>query len=620
MTTMPATPQYRRRLTKSLQRSLLLTLLSLAVIRSSAQAPSNNLCANAIMITCNSAVNGTTIASTNTGAPGTCVTSLNTAGGVWYKVVGWNGDMTVSLCNSSYDTKIGVFTGNCGSFSCVKGNDDDMGLGGAGVCGGGLASSTSWTATAGVIYHIYVTGFSSGTGNFELVVTCGDSNFPCPANGLTLEFQTDANASEVSWEIIPDGLTMFACRGSGLPDNAVITTNCCLPNGCYRLEVMDSAGDGMVNGGYILRTEGSNQRIIDNRNNFLSGSLSAISGLQGFCLPIGTNRLIYTSCDKLDWVNNQFLVASPDPAVSALWVEGGSNSMQSATTGYEFWFFDPNGTYSFRRFRSHNQPDGFGNVGATRTCHMQINNWGPANHIPAFVLVNVRVRSRIEGVNSEWGPACRFKIDPVAAECPLTKLMDIPGSATLSCGEYRNWGSGNFVHARPVSGATQYQFRFRQPAEGYQVVRNATSYFTQLFWTVPPPLVAGSQYEVDVRAFRNGQWCPWGDVCTLNINPAMMGQLMSSRIEEPAVFTLWPNPNAGDRFSIRLDAIPEEVSTVNVDIFDLYGRRIVARQLPVNEGSFTASLDMDPAPAAGIYVVTVTAGEHVHSQRMVIHR
>ena len=98
------------------------------------------------------------------------------------------------------------------------------------------------------------------------------------------------------------------------------------------------------NGGYILRTSPDNQRIIDNRRNFLSGSQSAIANDQGFCLPLSDDHLIYTSCDKLDWLSNEFIVASLDPAVSAEWINGAPNSAQDAISGYEFWFFDPNGT------------------------------------------------------------------------------------------------------------------------------------------------------------------------------------------------------------------------------------------------------------------------------------
>jgi hypothetical protein len=298
-----------------------------------------------------------------------------------------------------------------------------------------------------------------------------------PCTDYILEFQTDAAPFETTWEIRNEGNNDLVQSGGPLAaPNDVQTIQTCLPDGCYTFFVFDAGGDGMTTGGYILRTQGTNQRIIDNRNNFSTGSISAISGGQGFCLPISNQRVIFTSCDKLDWTNGQYVVASADPAVSAEWIVGGANSVQDNNSGYEFWIFDPNGSYSFRRFRSHNVSDGYANVGATRACHMKLNNWAVASQVPANVLMNVRVRPRVNGVNGEFGPACRLMIDPVRAACPLTKLMDVPGNQYFSCGVTRQWGpSTSVIAARPVSGANRYQFRFRLPAEGFEVVITRTT-------------------------------------------------------------------------------------------------------------------------------------------------
>jgi hypothetical protein len=439
---------------------------------------------------------------------------------------------------------------------------------------------------------------------------------------LALVFQGDGS-STITWEIRQQGTDVLYQSGSGLyPAASIQNIGLCVPDGCYTLRVLDDAGDGMAGGGYILMQTGPERRIIDNRFNFTSGFVSAISGDQGFCLPLGTDRLIFTSCDKLDWVNNQFIVASANEAVSALWIEGAPNSAQSTTTGYEFWFFDPNGSYSYRRFRNHATSGGFGNVGATRACHLLINSWNEVNHIPEQVLMNVRVRSRVLGANSEWGPACRFMIDSEAAACPQTKLNDIPGSSILSCGQYRSWDLNSYAWARPVSGASQYQFRFRQPAEGYEVVRTTTTYSVRLFWTVPPPLITGSQYEVDVRAFKNGQWCPWGDVCTLNIELDLqqgMAQQRSFGGDELAL-QMWPNPNNGDLLHLSISEIPEGVELVHVDLFDMFGKRVMTRSLPVNEGPFLTLLNLNGDMASGMYTLNLLIGEEVISQRLVIQR
>jgi len=131
-----------------------------------ATAPANDLCADAIAISCGQVVTGTTVNSSSTGNPGFCGTSLGTSGGVWYALQGVNGVMTAQLCGSSFDTKIGVFTGSCGSFTCVIGEDDDF------INCGSNDPFVSWTGSSAQTYYIYVTGFSTHTGAFTLTTDC----------------------------------------------------------------------------------------------------------------------------------------------------------------------------------------------------------------------------------------------------------------------------------------------------------------------------------------------------------------------------------------------------------------------------------------------------------------
>jgi hypothetical protein len=574
--------------------------------------PPNDLCANAIAISCNSIVTGTTVAATNTGAPASCGNYVNNAtSGVWYTITGWNGPMVASLCTgTSYDSQLAVFTGSCGAFTCVAGSDD--------FCGS--QSQVTWTGTTGTTYYIYVAGWNAAAGAFTLTTTCGSNNPTCPANGLTVEFQTDAAPFETTWEIRNGAGNVVASSGGPLvAPNGIQTENSCLPDGCYTLRVLDAGGDGMTTGGYILRTQGTNQRIIDNRNNFTTGSVSAISGGQGFCLPLSNQGLIFTSCDKLDWVSGQYLVAAPNAAVSAQWLTG-----LQTDDGYEFWIFDPNGSYSFRRFRNHATSDGFGPASATRACHMKINNWALASHVPANVLMNVRVRTRVNGVNGEFGPACRMEINPALAACPQTQLLNIPGDPDFSCGATRQWGTGNFAFARPVSGGNLYQFRFRIPAEGFSVTRTSSTYFVQLNW-ITLPLQNGKTYDVDVRVSKNGgaTWCstsdPWGPVCQLTIGTPQFNA-MSAASENNSVkeLRMFPNPNRGDVLNVSLTGIEEGVNTVSVDIYDLTGKRMSARTLAVAGNSVITTMDLSGELAAGMYLVNITAGSTTYTERLVI--
>ena len=616
-----------------------------------AAPPANDLCSDAIMMSCNSTVTGSTATATHTGAPSVLCNNtgdpyeFNAGGrGVWYTVQGFDGTMTASLCGSSFDTQIWIgTTADCVTLTCVAGNDDDE----TSTCSNGTRSVAQWTGSSSETYYIYVTGWATASGNYELSVSCGDTNPSCTANGLNLEFQNDANPGEVTWEVLNAGNLVVLSGTNPIPANSIGTQAICLPNGCYRLRVLDSGGDGMTTGGYELRTQGGNERIIDNTNNFSSGSVSAISNNQTFCLPIGTDKLIYSSCDKLDWVNNKFIVASANPTVS------GQFGVTNTTSGYEFWFFDPNGSYSYRRFRSHATSDGFGS-GATRACHFKVNGWinsVSTPHLPNNVLLNVRVRGRVAGNNLEFGPACQFKLDAALAACPRVKLQDDPANTSdFSCGVSRNFGGAsnpnNRIYAAPpqpipavASSAVRYQFRFRIPGENICIVRPPqTSARMVLNWTTGTPLECSKTYEVDVRVSLDGgaTWCfgpaasseaaacadteAWGKVCLVTINPCALpnGGGNSMVVEGNNTFTMYPNPNRGDQLFLSVSNVEEGVNTVNVDIFDMTGKRVMARTIAVQDGFVNTNMELNGDLAGGLYVVNITAGTKAYTERLVI--
>ncbi len=122
-------------------------------------------CTGAIEVACGDTISGST-ASATFDDTGFCGTS-NTAPGVWYKVT-HTGLITASTCDAAnYDTKISVFEGDCGALGCVAGNDDAAGC-------SGFTSEVSWSSD-GTESLILVHGFSSGTGDFDLTITCSDT-------------------------------------------------------------------------------------------------------------------------------------------------------------------------------------------------------------------------------------------------------------------------------------------------------------------------------------------------------------------------------------------------------------------------------------------------------------
>jgi len=510
-------------------------------------------------------------------------------------------------------------------------------------------------------------GFALG----QLNGACTCVAVPCTEN-VVVELRTDANSNEAGWEILDQNTTLVICSG-GYPDSPYpnnitnpITENCCLPNGCYRIRVLDAGGDGFVSGGftggYQLRESGTNgRRIIDNFENFSNGSVSAVSSTYengAFCVPISDDELIFSSCDKLDWVDYKYLVTHANAAVSAEWVPSGPNNVQDANSGYEFWIFDPNGSYSYRRFHAHNVSDGFSPASATRAARIKINGWynSPSTPlIPQNTLLNVRVRARVNGVNGAFGPACKMKLDAARAACPVVKLQDDPANPSdYSCGVTRTFGGTNTASNKitalppqfspaPYGGGTgvRFQFRFRIPAEGVCIVRPPQASPTlYLNWSAAQgeQLQATKTYEVEVRVSKDlgATWCidapspacdpspvtTWGKACNVTISNVVNAQGGSSSMttQGSGALTLYPNPNNGDQLFINLSEVDSEVNTVSVDIFDLAGKRISARTIAVNDGFVKTNIDLNGELSNGLYMVNITAGEKTYNERLVIQK
>lgn len=199
-------------------------------ITAAAPPPVNDNCTGALPLTCGVTVTGNTNAATLDAVP-TCITNLNTAPGLWYKLDNVTGAVTVSLCGSSYDTKLGVFTGPCGAPVCVTGNDD--------FCG--TQSQVSFTATLGTTYYILVTGFSTASGAFTLLATCTQIVDPCSSIASTSCGTSNTATLSGAGVWSPTTSCGFSTPGSEKIYSFVATNT-----GPYTLQVTSTSGTGYV--------------------------------------------------------------------------------------------------------------------------------------------------------------------------------------------------------------------------------------------------------------------------------------------------------------------------------------------------------------------------------------
>ncbi|MCH7785504.1 MAG: T9SS type A sorting domain-containing protein, partial [Bacteroidetes bacterium] len=233
--------------------------------------PPNDLCADAISINCGDTLSGTTIDATDDSATAPDCDTPTTAPGVWYVYTDTTGlvtDILLSTCNQAdYDTKISVYTGDCGAppLTCVAGNDDTTGC-------AGFTTELEFQSDGASTYYIFVHGFGSGTGNFDLTMTC----VPVPPPNDMIANSIDVD--EIGFPYTDPAVAMPAA-----------TTENGTPAGC------DNAGAKGVWYNFIplgngsatasITTPGAGSTLFSVNNGPLAGDYVAVPGDFGGAIP-----------------------------------------------------------------------------------------------------------------------------------------------------------------------------------------------------------------------------------------------------------------------------------------------------------------------------------------------
>lgn len=184
----------------------------------------NDSCHNAITIT--SGITGGNTYDATTDNVAACVVGNDPSGGIWYKYTGIGDFVSLSLCNSTFDTRVRVYTGTCGALVCVTGNEDSC----------TTQSQVGWCSMDTTVYYILIYG-NGEEGEFEMEITETQVLIPtitaipdtvfCTGDSITLEssvsasYQWDDDLSTTSRELI-----VFA------GDTFMVTTTD--SNGCVR--------------------------------------------------------------------------------------------------------------------------------------------------------------------------------------------------------------------------------------------------------------------------------------------------------------------------------------------------------------------------------------------------
>ena len=158
--------------------------------------PSNDNFASPIAVSCGNTYSGNTstpVTLDENDAPDGFGADMD-APNLWYSYTGSGlaQNVTISLCNSSYDTSVLVYTGTSGNLTLVAGNDD---FASCNLTNDSTRSKVIFTSDGSTTYYIAVEGWNVGSvGAFVMDVTCDAVTPPAVAYqdcGTALNVQVD---------------------------------------------------------------------------------------------------------------------------------------------------------------------------------------------------------------------------------------------------------------------------------------------------------------------------------------------------------------------------------------------------------------------------------------------
>ncbi|MBK7288667.1 MAG: T9SS type A sorting domain-containing protein [Flavobacteriales bacterium] len=439
---------------------------------------------------------------------------------------------------------------------------------------------------------------SSSTYGDMIGLDCVCLGTPCSGDQVVVAINTDGSPDQLTWEILDASNAQLATGGptSGQANALVIDTVCLgttVESACYGFKLTDSYGDGIIGGNWQLQTTDGKVLLGDD---FANGSNSpsltpAYAGYTGhsFCLPPGPANIASKSCGIFNFSMNSYVYCRD----------------VAGATSYQFEFSDPDAGF-IRRI-------------AVNTNKVRFNQMNTSPLTPG-VKYFVRARTNDAGpmASAHFSTGCEVGMSvPQTVTC--TELISAPNYGH-SCNESRAFNTNNsFIYATPVVGATEYQFRISIPGEGYDETFIRSTYILQLKWNNHPPMVNGSTYNVQVNVKVGATYSGFcGNTCTITIdnNPGNAERPEASMAQANGTATMWPNPVRESKVNVSIDGIQDMDQQITVDIRDIYGKQVFAKEFGNSGARFSTILDLPGDIASGAYMVNITVNGQKTVQRL----
>ncbi|MBK8368441.1 MAG: T9SS type A sorting domain-containing protein [Bacteroidetes bacterium] len=190
---------------------------------------------------------------------------------------------------------------------------------------------------------------------------------------------------------------------------------------------------------------------------------------------------------------------------------------------------------------------------------------------------NVKVRANVGGIWGNYGSACTLTTPTALGG--LTELTPTFCNTSLT-----TLNATTRPRCNSVTGATNYEWQFSSPTTGtilFTRQRNApyTDFYLTSYW---PGIAFSTTYNVKVRAYTNGVWGPFGNICTLTTPATASGRFSLTQSEMDDLdmknninINAYPNPVYG-ALNIDFDNIPANTS---VEVYNMIGELVLKQSL-----------------------------------------
>ncbi|MBK9540173.1 MAG: T9SS type A sorting domain-containing protein [Flavobacteriales bacterium] len=174
------------------------------------------------------------------------------------------------------------------------------------------------------------------------------------------------------------------------------------------------------------------------------------------------------------------------------------------------------------------------------------------------------------------------------------------------------------IYASNNPAASGYQFWMADPHGTYsrRVFKNTQNLQPTNLVNFPPP--ADLDLNVRVRALVNGVYTAFGPACIIRLNTPGGGSGRSTILFDEASaisLSIYPNPNRGEQLFLVLGGVQANTK-VELDVMDLFGKRVFADQFAAPSEEFTHSMDVNGL-ASGVYLVNVRVADRLYTDRLV---